>query len=403
MYLMCPRCRSYFEMSVDALGKQGRKVRCAVCSKTWRARQKDLRQTLPPAGESASKTTAHALEATRQSSQPSSSSSSPLSSQPPSPPYGIPPPLQAEGGSAAERVEALTQHHHHAFAPLQFAERSIEDPLNNLLRFAFAWSIWGLFLLAMLFAIRTYPLEILQRFPNAIHFYERLNMSHPDFAKLLLDGRNFSLTQVKVVSEYRLSRDLLVVSVLVGNGSNEEKAAPILRGTFFDGRGEETGYFHFEPEQETLPAQGVLEYSAQVDLPQPTSTTLTLTLLSLFEGRLDLGGTRLKVHNTRAPVVPPSANPSASAPSGERAAVRRAAVTGCLFVRLFVNIFRGLGDAHREMLAIGEQVATRDEVLADFQIDLTFEAFVERDDRTATDLQKVADAQFGSAYLRPNL
>ena len=305
MYLMCPRCRSYFEMSVDALGKQGRKVRCAVCSKTWRARQKDLRQTLPPTGESASKTTAHAHEATRHPSPPSS------------PPYGIPPPLQAKQGSAAERVEALTQHHHHAFAPLQFAERSIEYPLNNLLRFTFAWSIWGLFLLVMLFAIRTYPLEILQRFPNAIHFYERLNMEHPDFAKLLLDGQDFSLTQVKVVSEYRLSRDLLVVRVLVGNSSNEEKATPILRGTFFDGRGEETGYFHFEPEQETLPAQGVLEYSAQVDLPQPTSTTLTLTLLSLFEGRLDFGGTRLKVHNTRAPVVFPSANPSAFAPSGE--------------------------------------------------------------------------------------
>ena len=321
MYLMCPRCRSYFEMSVEALGKQGRKVRCAVCSKTWRARQKDLRQTLPPTGESASKTVAHAHEATRQSSSSSSQPPSPPSSQPspsPSPPpYGIPPPLQAEGGSAAERVEALTQHHHRAFAPLQFAERSIEDPLNNLLRFAFAWSVWGLFLLVMLFAIRTYPLEILHRFPNAIHFYERLNMEHPDFAKLLLDGQDFSLTQVKVVSEYRLSRDLLVVRVLVGNSSNEEKAAPILRGTFFDGRGEETGYFHFEPEQETLPAQGVLEYSAQVDLPQPTSTTLTLTLLSLFEGRLDLGGTRLKVHNTRAPVVFPSANPSASAPSGE--------------------------------------------------------------------------------------
>ncbi len=320
MYLMCPRCRSYFEMSADALGKQGRKVRCTVCSKTWRARQKDLNNTLPQTDENkanenkTNENKAMTGEEKATTSPPPASPSSPPASPPPaspsSPPpppppppraFDIPPPQQAEAEEASDRLEALTQHHRHAFAPLKFAERNIEQPLNNLLRFAFAWSVWGLFLLALFYAIRTYPSEILHRFPNAIHFYERLNMSHPDFAKLLLEGRSYSMTQAKIVSEYRLSRDILVVRVLVGNRTNEEKPMPILRGTFHDAHGEETGHFHFEPEQETLPAKETLEYSAQVDLPLPTSTTLTLTLLSLFERQLDLGGERLRVHNTKPP------------------------------------------------------------------------------------------------------
>ncbi len=317
MYLMCPRCRSYFEMSSTALGNKGRKVRCAVCSKTWRAQPKELNETLPKVDEENAAAFAQASSQPSSSSSPSSpapssSSASPVSPLPPPPPQAsnIPPP-QAEEERAADRLEALTQHHHHHFAPLQFTERSLEQPLNNLLRFAFAWSVWGLSLLALLYTIRTYPIEILQRFPNAIHFYERLNMSHSDFAQLLLDGQSYSMTQAKVVSEYRLSRDLLVVHVLIGNRTNEEKPIPILRGTFLDSRGEETGYFHFEPAQKTLPANGALEYIAQVDLPQPTSTTLTLTLLSLFEGRLDSGGSRLKVHNTK-PSATPSASPSPS-------------------------------------------------------------------------------------------
>ncbi len=317
MYLMCPRCRSYFEMSADALGKRGRKVRCAVCSKTWRARQKNLRETLPQTDEAnaaaAAQAPTHApAHAPAHDAPTHASAHAPTHDAPASaaarqapPALDIPPP-QAEQGGAADRMEALTQHHHHAFAPLQFAERSIEQPLNNLLRFALAWLVWGGFLVALLYTIRTFPSEILHRFPNAIHFYERLNMDHPDFTKLLLNGKDYSMSQVKVTSEYRLSRDLLVVRVLVGNRTNEERAVPILRGTFRDARGEETGYFHFEPLQETLPAGGVLDYSAQVDLPRPTSATLTLTLLSLFEGQLDLGGSRLKVYNTKPPANPSS-------------------------------------------------------------------------------------------------
>ncbi len=317
MYLMCPRCRSCFGMDASALDKRGRKVRCSVCAKTWRARQQDLLDQLPQkegaqkvtegvtqeATEAFTKATQAAVplpsSAGSRANAPPPSASSPLAS-PLSSPYApdIPSPQSAETEGAAARLEALTQHHH-AFAPLHFAERSIEQPLNNLLRFAFAWMVWGAFLLGLFYAVRTYPLDILNRFPNAIHIYERLNMSHPDFAKLLLNGKDYSLTQVEVVSEYRLSRDLLVVRALVGNRTNEERPVPILRGTFFDARGEETGYFHFEPQEETLPAQGALEYNAQVDLPLPTSTTLTLTLLSFFEGRLDLGGSRLKVHNTK--------------------------------------------------------------------------------------------------------
>ena len=303
MYLMCPRCRSYFEMSLDALGKRGRKVRCTVCSKAWQARQKDLSDTLPQTEE--------ASAPQPDSASTSAQHSSPAAASKPPPDLAraasIPPPQQEQEEDSIDRIEALTQHHRHAFAPLQFAERSIEQPLNNLLRFAFSWSVWILFLLALIYAIRTYPIEILHRFPNAIHFYERLNMSHPDFAKLLLNGSDYSMARVKVVSEYRLSRDLLNVRVFVGNRTDEEKPAPILRGTFYDAHGEKTGYFHFEPEQETLPAKGALEYSAQLDLPQPTSTTLTLTLLSLFEKQLDLGGSRLKVYNTKPPA------PSASA------------------------------------------------------------------------------------------
>ncbi len=308
MYLMCPRCRSHFEMSADALGAKGRKVRCAVCSKTWRARQKDLNETLPP-------TTAQNAAPSRHPSARPSSSPRAASPPPPPPQSDIPPPQFAGGEDAADRLDALTQHHRHAFAPLQFAERSLERPLNNLLRFVLAWSVWILFLVALFYAVRTYPIDILNRFPNALHVYERLNMSHPDFAKLLLNGRDFSMTQAKVTSEYRLSRDLLKVQVLIGNRTSEEKPAPILRGTFIDQRGEETGYFHFEPKEDTLPPQGELEYNAQVDLPQPTSATLTLTLLSEFEGRLDLGGERLKVYNTRVPFVAPSANPANPSPS----------------------------------------------------------------------------------------
>ena len=304
MYLMCPRCRSYFEMSADALGERGRKVRCAVCSKTWRARQKNLRETLPQTDEDNATADSSASLATSPAAAPAAAARQ-APPAPPSPALDIPPP-QAEQGGAGDRMEALTQHHRHAFAPLQFAERSIEQPLNNLLRFALAWLVWGGFLVALLYTIRTFPGEILQRFPNAIHFYERLNMDHPDFTKLLLNGKDYSMSQVKVTSEYRLSRDLLVVHVLVGNRTNEERAVPILRGTFRDARGEETGYFHFEPLQETLPAGGVLDYSAQVDLPRPTSATLTLTLLSLFEGQLDLGGSRLKVYNTKPPANPSS-------------------------------------------------------------------------------------------------
>ncbi len=332
MYLMCPRCNSHFEMSADALGAKGRKVRCTVCSKAWRARQKDLNATLPqtaepnaapsphPSSHSSAASLAHqfAQQSAHQSSSSRAASSAPAPAPPsPSPLSNIPPPQFTRREAAADRLDALTKHHRHAFTPLQFAEQSLERPLNNLLRFVFAWSVWVFFWIALFYAVRTYPIDILNRFPNALHVYERLNMSHPDFTKLLLNGRDFSMTQAKVTSEYRLSRDLLKVLVLVGNRTNEEKPAPILRGTFLDQRGEETGYFHFEPEEETLPPQGELEYSAQVDLPQPTSATLTLTLLSQFEGRLDLGGVRLKVHNTRVPFVAPSAN-SSSSPNAEQ-------------------------------------------------------------------------------------
>ncbi len=339
MYLLCPRCNSVFEMMAETLGAKGRKVSCAVCANTWHAKAKSLISKIPPpAGIADKKIANHATLSTSataehekmeqvgppQAATQDSTTDTPISPEPHQSTFtssaqatkqleqtkqkatqeGIPSPmdqLQQQPESAAAALRAQTSHYH--FAPLQFAERNIERKVNELLRFAISWAIWGSFIIAIVYLVRTYPIEIVTKFPNAVHLYERLNLMRPAFADLMLKSNEYLLKDVKVTSEFRLAKDILLISTSVENRSKQELPAPILRGSFRNSRNEETSYFHFRPTEYEIPAKSSLQYLVNVEHPKLASVTLRLTLLSIFEAKLDSGGNRLIVRTANSQTI----------------------------------------------------------------------------------------------------
>ncbi len=327
MYLQCPRCHSVFEINPQTLGAKGRKVNCAVCSNVWLAKASALLAKMPALAKT--EKVAFAEEPSRASAfsppppaadsiAPPAPSSSQRQSQkattqskgegkdkgrdenrgqaaipPPhiaSPIQQATPPYQPKGAAAA--IYAQTHHLH--FAPLRFAERNIERRLNELLSFAISWAVWGVFVAAIIYTVHTYPIEIITRFPNAIHLYERLNLKQPAFSKFMLPTKSYSIGKVEVTSEFRLSRDILLITTSVANETQEPIDTPIMRGSFRNAIDEEISYFHFRASEGQIPADKTIEYRINVGKPDSASETLLITLLSPFEASLDIGENRLR-------------------------------------------------------------------------------------------------------------
>lgn len=333
MYLQCPRCHSLFEIAAEAIGAKGRKVNCAVCSNIWAAKKDSLIEKMPAPAKNNEPAFAEQPTIATAFSSPNDATSI----APPEPnlaqaqkntakskrkrktdgnlsdsPAGkereqkavIPPPQLGESeklvaGNAAAALQAHTHHLH--FAPLQFAERNIERRVNELIRFTISWVIWALFIAAIVYAVRVYPIEIIKKIPNSVHLYERLNLMQPAFAKLMLPVRNYSIGKVNVTNEFRLSRDILLVTTSVANKTKNTLETPILRGSFRNARDEEISYFHFRAIEEEIPPEKAIEYRINVEKPDPSSETLLITLISSFEASLDIGGSRLEARVAAKP------------------------------------------------------------------------------------------------------
>ena len=322
MYLQCPRCNSLFEMTPEALGAKGRKVNCAVCANIWTAKASNLLKKMPAATKDGN-------------IEPQTNVAPPHHAHSPAPPQASVPSAQqqARGRQAGRQgrrekiaeqqgaipspqaassqqrqrpqsAEEVMHAHMHAhtrhlhfphmqFRPLQFAERRLERRISELIRFTISWLIWSGFIFAAAYVVRTYPIDIIAKFPNAIHLYERLNMMHPAFIKLMLQPNAYSIGKVGVTSEFRLSRDVLLITTFVTNETQGALVPPILRGSFRNSIDEEISYFHYRAIDEEIPPKQAIEYRISVEKPEQTSETLHITPLSDFEASLDLGKNRL--------------------------------------------------------------------------------------------------------------
>ena len=230
MILICPECATRYRLADNAIGAEGRSVRCKACGHRWHA-------TL--ASVAAAELAADATAA-RPPTPPAALPPAPAAAEPPEP-APLPPPLA--GGSRTRRDRALG---------------------------AVAWLCLALLVLVLTAAYLGRN-QVVEAFPSMATIYQRVGLRVE--LRSGLELRNLS----SVRSEEN-GRPLLVVTGEIHNTSDQQRSLPRVRVALLDESRGEIEFGLFDAVDRTMAAGASTRFEARLLDPPESAKTYSVSL-----------------------------------------------------------------------------------------------------------------------------
>ena len=300
MILRCPNCGARFRVPADALGAEGRQVRCSRCRHQWEATVNDLAPE-PPRGAAATgarrprvaapapapkKKPAPKLRPAPPPPPPPPPAAEPEPPPPPPPPpppepEPVPPPtteaaedarLQAEA-EPAPALSAFDEMLAKAVAPQPRPAAPPRSPVLKRLAVAVGWVL--LVLVVGGAAAAAYEREtVMNMFPQTKPVYAFLGFELPP------PGEGLRLTNVNSTRTTTDGVPMLVIEGKVTNTSTGPRDVPAMRGSLRDSKDQELQSWVFKAENAKLAAGETTSFKTEVQKPAPQATGLSISFTS---------------------------------------------------------------------------------------------------------------------------
>jgi predicted Zn finger-like uncharacterized protein len=297
MILRCPNCGARFRVPADALGAEGRQVRCSRCRHEWGATVNDLapepaaaaaraakprRAAAAPAKKKAAATPAAKPAAPPPPPPPPPAAVEPEPEPPPPPPLPEPEPVPPPTTEAAEDA----RQHAEAEAPVpampsfdEMLAKAVSPPArkpppapSKLRRVALAAG-WVLLIVIVggLSAAAYEHQAVMNALPRTKPIYAFLGFEIPP------PGEGLRLTGV---NSSRVTTDgvpTLVIEGKVTNTTNGARTVPPMRGSLRDAKDQELQSWLFKADDAKLAAGQSTSFKTEVKQPSPQATGLSIS------------------------------------------------------------------------------------------------------------------------------
>lgn len=285
MILVCPNCTSRFKVKAEALGDEGRTVRCAKCGHKWHAMPDDLID--PSDLKSLSEATAAPAKKAPAKAAPKKA---PAKKAPPPPPEPEPveeaPPIDDvpevdEPEPDEEEVEAAPPPPppmlddtepppippEEDFVPRNMVPVKRRSPLV-------AWLVLLVLIILTSAAAVTFKVSIVTAYPPANKLFSWVGLP----VDLLGHGLEISKPQAEAIIENDKRR--LVFEGTIENSTDETIRVPKMSGSLLDGTGLELKTWVFSADKpEAFPGESVT-YRTEIEDPPRGATNITITFKS---------------------------------------------------------------------------------------------------------------------------
>jgi predicted Zn finger-like uncharacterized protein len=296
MILRCPNCGARFRVPADALGAEGRQVRCSRCRHQWRATVNDLGPE--PAPAAAPKTRRAAAAAAPPAKKKPTPKLRPAAPPPPPPPpaaaepeppppplplpepepESVPPPtteaaedarLQAEA-EPTPAMSAFEEALAKAVAPRPGKAAPAKSSLLKRLAVAAGWIL--LVIVVGGLAGVAYEREmVMNAYPQTKPVYAFLGFELPP------PGEGLRLTNVNSTRTTTDGVPVLVIEGKVTNTSAGPRDVPAMRGSLRDSKDQELQSWMFKADSPKLAAGETASFKTEVQKPSPQATGLSIS------------------------------------------------------------------------------------------------------------------------------
>lgn len=232
MILTCPDCSTRYSVKDDAVGPNGRTVRCSTCETTWfvsadadaMAHQENVRDEIPDVPESS---------------------------------------MDFDQGAAAVAADPTPVMGAH----VQIRDKAERERRNRrLMGVSMVWVVTiGILLTALILGF-VFRHGIVDRSPAAASVYKALGMD------VKLSGLDFDSPTTRNVLED--GKAVLVVNGNIVNRSGEAQSVPLIRLSLHSNSGEELTHWMVEPPNDVLESKQRMEYVSQYPNPPLDAVSL---------------------------------------------------------------------------------------------------------------------------------
>lgn len=229
MILICPECATRYRLADNAIGQEGRTVRCKACGHRWHATRESV--ALAEA----------AAEAAGKAPAPLSPAAPPPAANEPVEPVPLPPPLAA--ATHVRRDRALG---------------------------AVAWLLLALLVLVLAAAYLGRN-QVVEAFPSLAPVYEKVGLRVE--LRSGLELRNLASTRVE-----ENGRQVLVVTGEIHNTAAQERSLPRIRVALLDDTRGEIEFGLFDAVDRRLPGGGMTRFEAKLLDPPEAAKTYSVSL-----------------------------------------------------------------------------------------------------------------------------
>lgn len=301
MILRCPNCGARFRVPADALGAEGRQVRCSRCRHQWAATVNDLAPEPAAAARTAKPRRAAAAAAPAKKKVSAKPAAKPAPPPPPPPPPIAaapepepeppppPPPLPEPEPVPPPTTEAAEDARQHAEAEASAPATSVFDemlakavappmarkpaPGPSKLRRVALVAGWVLLIVIVggLAAAAYEPGVVMNAVPRTKPIYAFLGFEIPP------PGEGLRLTSV---NSSRVTTDgvpALVIEGKVTNTTDGSRTVPQMRGSLRDAKDQELQSWLFKADQAKLGAGQSTSFKTEVKQPPPQATGLSIS------------------------------------------------------------------------------------------------------------------------------
>lgn len=244
MILTCPECSVSYKTSDDAIGANGRTVKCAQCEAVWFAPASDLSQSTPDALQlkDIQSDEKQDLDVTAKTE-------------------ALAPPIAS--GSSRQST------HKSADAII----RDKADAAKRRSRLRVIWLIWfvPLFFLTALFFILFFGRDtIAGRFPAAVPFYNAVGVD--------VSESGLRIIKPEVSASIINGEPTFIINGEIKNLSNESKKLPMLELAFHNPDGDEVANWRVELNSSTIAGNEKIAFVSEYPNPPPDSVSLRYKL-----------------------------------------------------------------------------------------------------------------------------
>ena len=297
MILRCPNCGARFRVPADALGAEGRQVRCSRCRHQWGATVGDL------APEPAAAAASRAGAGPRRAAAPAPAKKKPapklkpapapppppppaaVEPEPPPPPpppapepEPVPPPTTEAAEDArlhaeAEEVPAMSAFDEMLAKAVAPPPRPAGPPRPSAFKRLAAVAGWVLLVLVVggVAAAAWEREAVMNAFPKTKPLYAFLGFELPP------PGEGLRLTNVNSTRTTTDGVPVLVIEGKVTNTSDGARDVPPMRGSLRDSKDQELQSWMFKAENAKLAAGETTSFKTEVQKPSPQATGLSIS------------------------------------------------------------------------------------------------------------------------------